>query len=67
MHNTIRKQQHDLSEGSVPLILSKKLWFHSYKVKLEQELNENDPDRCLQFSEMTIDQMDTALISRIFS
>ena len=46
-HNTIRKlqQQHDLFYGSMQRILTKMLKFHPYKVKLVQELNDDDPDR----------------------
>lgn len=59
-HNSIRKiqQQFDLSYGSTQKILTKHLKFHPYKVKLVQQLNEDDPDRRLQFCETMMGRID---------
>lgn len=49
--SSVRKlhQQHGPSVGSMHNILKKK--FHPYKVRLLQELIEDDPDRRLEFCE----------------
>lgn len=58
-HSSIRKlqQQHDITYGSVQRILTKNLKFHPYKVKLVHEMNEDDPDRRLEFSEIMMARM----------
>ncbi|RYA74177.1 hypothetical protein DD595_24615 [Enterobacter cloacae complex sp. 4DZ3-17B2] len=59
-HTSIRKvkQQHDLCYGTVQRILTKNLKFYPYKVRLVQQLNEDDPDRRLQFAELMMNRID---------
>ena len=57
----------NLSYGSVQRILTKMLKLHPYKVKLVQELNDDDPDRRVQFAELMMNRMDddTNFLKRI--
>lgn len=68
-HNSIRKiqQEHGLSYGTTQRILKRHLKFHPYKVKLVHKLNEDDPDRRLQFSEIMMNRInaDPQLLNRI--
>lgn len=48
---------HNISERSVRRILSKNK-FHPYKVHLVQELNEDDPDRRMQFCQEMLDNIE---------
>lgn len=68
-HTSIRKlqQQHNVSYGSMQNILTKKLKFHPFKVRLVHQMNEDDPDRRLEFSEvmMTRINADANLLKRI--
>ncbi|EFN70920.1 Transposable element Tc3 transposase, partial [Camponotus floridanus] len=58
-HSTVRKlhQQHNVSVGSIHNILTKKLKFHPYKVTLIHELNEDDPDRRIDFCETLMNRI----------
>jgi len=49
-------QQLDMSFKSVHRCL-KKINFHPYKIHLHQELNEDDPDRRIEFSEIMMDRI----------
>lgn len=57
-HVSIRKisNEGDISIGSVHKIL-KAHKFHPYKIKLVQELNDDDPDRRLQFCEIMLNEI----------
>lgn len=48
---------HNVCQSSVSRVMKKHKW-HPYKVVLVQELNEDDPDRRLQFSETMVDLLE---------
>lgn len=56
-HTSTRKlhQQHDVSVGSIHYILKKKLKFHPFKINLVHKLNEDDPDRRVEFCDKMMD------------
>jgi len=45
-------QQHNIDHKSVYMLIK----FHLYKVKLVQKLNDNDPDRCLEFCDLMMER-----------
>jgi len=51
-------QQHNIDHKSVYKIL-KLIKFHLYKVKLVQELNNDNPDRCIEFCNLMMERTDT--------
>lgn len=58
-HHTLRKasDEYDISHESVRKIL-KNINFHPYKVHLVQELNDDDPDRRVEFCETMMTRID---------
>lgn len=58
-HLSLRRaaNQHDVSHETIRGIL-KSIHFHPYKIHLVQELNEDDPDRRIEFSESMMNRMD---------
>ena len=60
-HTTIRRlsDEHGIGIGSVHRIL-KTNHFHPYKIHLVQELNEDDPDRRLEFCELMMNRINAA-------
>jgi transposase len=49
--------EHDVSHETVRKVL-KSIHFHPYKIHLVQELNEDDPDRRIEFSETMMNRID---------
>lgn len=50
-------QQHDITHTTIHQIL-KAIEFHPFKVHLVQELNEDDPDRRIEFCDLMMNRMD---------